>query len=62
MMNVIKSHDLYPNLFHIEQRRNSLAGLLTQIIATRLFKSTNKNRIGIYIAFTIEFIGETRKK
>lgn len=51
MMNVIKSHDLYPNLFHIEQLRNSLAGLLTQIIATRLFKSTNKNRIGIYIAF-----------
>ena len=32
MMKVIKSHDLCPNLFHIEQLGNCLAGLLTPIV------------------------------
>ena len=31
-MKVIKSHDLCPNLFHIEQLGNCLAGLLTPIV------------------------------
>ena len=32
MMKVIKSHDLCPNLFHIEQLGICLAGLLTPIV------------------------------
>ena len=52
MMNIIKSHDLYPNLFHIEQRRNSLAGLLTQILLQGYLK--------VLIKIGLEYISHSK--